>query len=124
MDSIQAISSRMSARDSCLPVSNGEARGRRIALMLILIWIIGLCDLGFTIVARQLGGFHESNPVAAKMVDASGLLTIFKLSLLVVASVIFLKFRRHWFTELGCWAMCLVHLALAVVWLYYYYGLS
>ena len=99
-------------------------RPRRVVFLLAIIWVIGLSDLVFTLLARDLGHFAESNPIAAGMIQATVVLVIFKLTALILASAIFLRFRHHRFTELSCWCMCTVHLALALTWLSYYSGLE
>ena len=96
------------------------ARSRRIVLLLVLVWIIGLFDLAFTVLARKIGGFEEANTIVARMVHVTGLLVAFKIATLFFASVILLKYRHRKFTEFSCWGICVVHMALAFLWLTYY----
>lgn len=83
-----------------------------------------MADLLFTMLAQDIGGFEESNPIAAPLIGACGSLIAFKLISLIVASVIFIKFRRHVFTEISCWLMSAVHVWLALVWFSYYFELE
>jgi len=99
-------------------------RSRRIFLLILLIWIIGLADLLFTVLARDIGDFKETNPVAASLVQTTGWLVAFKLASLVIASAIFVRFRSRVITEIACWLVSGVHVGLAFVWLSYYYGLG
>ncbi len=100
------------------------ARARRVVLLLMMIWILGLADLFFTLQACDIGGFVEANPVVAQILHAPQLLIVFKLALLTFASVIFYHTRRRKLTEFSCWGLGVVHFLLAVVWLLYYYGLE
>jgi hypothetical protein len=100
-----------------------KRRTRRVALLLAIVWIVGVFDLTFTILARQIGNFEERNPVAAKVVNATGLLVVFKLATLAVSSAIFWKYRNCLLTEVSCWAVCAIHIILAFIWLDYYTGL-
>ena len=95
-------------------------RARRVVLMLVLLWIINMFDLSFTMIARQIGGFVEANPVAAHVVRDSLSLVIFKLTMLVCATLILFTFRRHLWTEVGCWLLAAVYTTLAFVWHLYY----
>ena len=96
-----------------------HSRSRRISLLLVTVWMVGLSDLSLTLTVRNIAEFQESNPVAAGMLHDSGMLAAFKLASLVVSSGIFLALRKHWFTEAACWFVCAVHIALAFVWLSY-----
>jgi hypothetical protein len=101
-----------------------DSRSRRVALLLITVWIVGLSDLSLTLTARSIGQFEESNPVAAGMLHDSGMLSAFKLASLVVSSGILLALRKHWFTEAACWFVFAVHIGLALVWLSYFGHMS
>jgi len=101
-----------------------DSRSRRIALLLVAVWMVGLSDLSLTLTARNIEQFEESNPVAAAMVHNSSTLAAFKLALLVASSVIFLALRKYWFTEAACWFVFAVHIVLAFVWLWYFGQMS
>ena len=99
--------------------STPSLRSRRIVLLLLLIWTVGIADHILTVTAHGIGNFAESNPIASFLVHDTRLLAVFKIASMVFASSIFAKFRRHWFTEAACWAMCAIHVALAFIWLSY-----
>jgi len=103
-----------------------QPRGRsvRIVLLLVAIWIIGLADLKLTIIATELGNFAEGNPLAAALLSSPGHLAAFKLTLLTVATVIFLLLRKHLLAEIACWLMSILHVALAIIWRVYFGGTS
>ena len=101
-----------------------DRRSRRITLILVTIWMVGLSDLGLTLAAQDIGEFHETNPVAAEMLHDPGMLATFKLASLVLSSVIFLALRKHWFTEAACWFVFAVHVGLAFVWMSYFREMS
>jgi len=98
-------------------------RTSRILLLLVLIWIVGLADLGLTLLAPQNPDteFVEGNPIAAAMLHSPDKLIVFKIIALTLASAIFIVLRRHRLTEIACWAMCIVHFALALLWRVYFY---
>ena len=95
-------------------------RGRRVVYLLLLLWVLNLFALTATILAHQIGGFAERNPIARQMLDASWLLTTFKLSMVGLGSVILFLLRRHRLTEMVCWLLAMVYTALAFSWLTYY----
>ena len=97
-----------------------NVRRRRVLLILVLIWIVGVFDLVFTLMARKIDGFHEANPLARQFIDSPGALAIFKFASLSLATVIFLLFSRRLITEIGCWFVAGVYVVLAFVWLIYY----
>ena len=80
----------------------------------------GARALVLTLLAEQIGGFQEANPIVARITHIWELLAAFKLLTLAFASAIFIKYRRERFTEWGCWGMCIVHVLLALLWLRYY----
>jgi hypothetical protein len=98
-----------------------HVRTRRIALVLILVWIVGVFDLVFTLTALRLGGFQEANPLARQFIDSPAMLATFKFATLAYATPILLVFSRRRLTEIGCWVVGIVHVALAFLWLAYYH---
>ncbi len=97
-----------------------HVRTRRVMLVLGLIWIVGVFDLVFTLMAVELGHFHEANPLARPMLSSPALLGAFKFGSLILASGIFLVCARHRIAELACWLVGAVYVALALVWMLYY----
>ncbi len=99
-----------------------RVRGHRVILLLILVWIVGMFDLMFTLLAMDLGNFIEANPIAASFIHDTEAIVAFKICALGLATVILLKFRRHRFTELCSWIICAAHTLLAFVWMGYYFS--
>jgi hypothetical protein len=58
--------------------------------------------------------------VARQFIESPALLTTFKFATLGLATVIFARFSRYRVTELGCWLIGTVYVALAFVWLLYF----
>ncbi len=98
-------------------------RTRRVVLLLALVWIVTVCDLLLTLLARQIGGFHEANPLAREFVHDPGALAAYKFLLAGPATIVLLVFRRRLLTEVACWLLAAVYTALALLWLAYYHPL-
>ncbi len=94
-------------------------RTRRIILLLLFIWMVNLFDLALTLVASQSGEFVEMNPLADMLLHSPAALSAFKLSALVLSTVVFMVFRRHWLSEAGCWILWCVYTGVALVWAEY-----
>ena len=101
-----------------------RGRSRRVLLLLVLIWMLNGFDLAFTLLANEIGGFHEANPFARPFLRASESLIAFKLASVAVASAILIAFRRRVVTEVACWLLCVVYTVLAFMWVTYYSFLS
>lgn len=95
-------------------------RVRRVLLVLIWIWVLNIFDLSFTMIALKVGGFEELNPLARLYLHSPEVLTFFKLGTLLTASIVFLAFRRHRVTEVGCWGLAAVYTVLSFIWFAYY----
>ena len=95
-------------------------RTRRVILALVIIWLLNIFDLCFTVLAHQAGDFVEANILASFFIGNTNALILFKLSALVLATSIFLTFRRRFITELSCWTICIIYLALSFIWVGYY----
>jgi len=95
-------------------------RARRVALLVILLWIVSAFDLVFTLTAHRAGQFQELNPIAARLLDRPALLVTFKVSLVTFASCILLAFRRRLPAEVACWTLAAAYAALSGVWKLYY----
>jgi hypothetical protein len=99
-------------------------RPRRTLTLILVVWVLNLFDLAFTISAYTIGNFDELNPIAAHFVHDPVLLTLYKVALVALASVILIRYRHHWFCELGCWTAGGMYLAINLLWLQYYAHLS
>ncbi|MDY6913874.1 MAG: DUF5658 family protein [Planctomycetota bacterium] len=104
------------------PADATADRARRVVLMIIFIWILNIFDLSLTILAHEVGGFREVNPIARDLLYISAKLVFFKLSMVGLATFILLAFRRYRLTEFACWGLCCVYTALAFRWMAYYAG--
>ena len=82
--------------------------------------MLNVFDLGYTIVAHQLGGFEEINPLARELLDISPLLVAFKLLLVGGGAILLWLCRRHWLAEAACWFLCGIYTGLAFLWVAYY----
>ncbi len=111
---------RLAIRFRALRQDANACRARRVVLLILALWLINLADLGLTLCARDIGGFHELNPVARPLIGSTSALVIFKLSLVSISSLIMLTYRRHLWTELGCWVLIAVYTGLSFVWVQYY----
>lgn len=98
-----------------------HGRVRRVVLMLTLLLLVNGFDLTFTIMASRTDFFKEANPVAQPLIGCPGGLAAFKLFMVFFAAAVFLTFRRHWLTEVGCWLMTVAYFALAGVWWAFYF---
>ncbi|MCD4699135.1 MAG: DUF5658 family protein [Phycisphaerae bacterium] len=97
-------------------------RGRRVTLILVLLWIASAFDLVFTLLAVRTGGFEEGNPIAAPLLNDTGLLVAFKILAMLFASIIIFKFRKRFLTEVGCWGLFLTYMLLSAMWWIYYFS--
>jgi len=99
-----------------------SARGRRVVLLLILVWLVSAFDLAFTLLACGHRHFVEFNPIAASMIGNTPGLIAFKGILVGLGSLILLRFRSRLLTEIGCWSICAAYSALAALWWKYYFS--
>ncbi|HET6427657.1 MAG TPA: DUF5658 family protein [Phycisphaerae bacterium] len=95
-------------------------RARRVALILIFVWIVNLFDLVFTLIACELGGFRELNPLVHEVLHKSEQLILYKVSTVFAATLIIWAFRRRRITEIACWGLSVVYTVLAFLWTSYY----
>jgi len=95
-------------------------RPRRVFSALVILWILNFFDLTYTIIANQIGGFEELNPMARLFLEPSWTLVAFKIGTVLFGSVILWTLRRHRITELVCWLLCLLYTGLAFTWVKYY----
>ena len=96
-------------------------RPRRVLLLLGAVWVINVCDLGFTLLEAFYSAFEELNPVAARLLGGPpAALVAYKMGLTGVSSAILLIYRRHRVSELGCWFLLATHFYVAICWMFYY----
>jgi hypothetical protein len=101
-----------------------ERRDRRMAELILVLWLLSLSDLGFTLWAHHFTAFRELNPIARSMLQANllALLVAFKLVLTALGTQIFWHLRRHIISELSLWAMVGVYVMLTFRWAAYTMG--
>lgn len=102
--------------------SEVDATGDGIPIVVrsvVLLVLLGIFDLACTLVAQQAGGFTELNPLGNQLIDNPALLTIFKLTSLLLACGILLALRRYRGAQLASWWMCLLCTVLTFRWLTY-----
>ena len=99
------------------PRTSSDGRGRRVVLLLVLLWLLNGFDLLLTIMANQLADFNEANPLARLMLAHPYGVIAFKIGAVAFASAVMIVFRRHRVVELACWGVCMVYVVLAVVWM-------
>lgn len=97
-----------------------EGEGAPIVVRsVVLLVLLGLFDLGCTLVAEQAGGFTELNPLAGNLVSNPMLLVGFKLTTLLSACIILYALRRYRGAQVAAWWMCLLCTVLTFRWLTY-----
>jgi len=96
---------------------NLVARGRRVAMLVGLIWLIGIHDLVLTLAATHLEGFRQLNPITRSLLGDPSALVAFKLLMMAPATLIFLLFRRRVLTEVGCWLLSAAYVSLGLLWI-------
>lgn len=102
--------------------SEVDANGDGIPLVVrsvVLLILLGIFDLGCTLVAQRAGGFTEMNPLGSQLVENPALLTTFKLTTLLLACAILYALRRYRGAQVASWWMCLLCTVLTFRWLTY-----
>ena len=102
--------------------SEVDANGDGIPLVVrsvVLLVLLGIFDLGCTLVAQRAGGFTEMNPLGSQLVENPALLTAFKLTTLLLACAILYALRRYRGAQVASWWMCLLCTVLTFRWLTY-----
>ncbi|MHB8902627.1 MAG: DUF5658 family protein [Thermoguttaceae bacterium] len=85
----------------------------------VLLILLGIFDLGCTLVAQEAGGLTEMNPFGSQLVENPLLLTAFKLTTLLGACGILYGLRRYRGAQVAAWWMCLLCTVLTFRWLTY-----
>jgi hypothetical protein len=100
-----------------IPLIDG-ARTRRTVELLVILWVLALCDLFFTIWAHIFTPFCELNPLAEQLLQRNKIawLVAGKVALTGLGTAIFWRLRRHTRVELALWAVVLVYVALTFRW--------
>lgn len=94
-----------------------STRSRRVICLLLCVWIINGFDLVLTVLAQRTGMLHEENPIArAVLAHGEGAIFAFKVLLVVGASTVLLRCRRHRCSELAVLLVALTYSIVAVQW--------
>lgn len=98
-----------------------HCRTRRTVELLVLLWVLSLCDLYFTLWAYRFTIFTEMNPWASRLIRHHQLasMSLTKLTLVMGSSAIFWMVRKHRVTEMALWGLLIVHVGLIVRWSIY-----
>ena len=102
--------------------SDVDAAGDGIRLLVrnvALLAVLGLFDLGCTVVANQAGGLLELNPLGGQLAASPVALAAFKVTSLALACGILLALRRYRGAQAASWWLCLVCTVLAFRWATY-----
>lgn len=99
----------------------GLTRPRRVALLMVGVWILNAFDLGFTGIATALGNFTELNPIAAHLLNTDWThVMLYKVGLTALGTLILMRLAQHSITELGSWLLFSAYVYVAVRWYVYY----
>lgn len=100
----------------------GWSRPRRVAELIIVLWMIGACDLFLTLWAHHYTPFYELNPLARYLLslDAQTSLVLFKVACMLIASAALWLTRRTKRCEFAAWGMTTVYFVLMFKWSTYW----
>ncbi len=95
-----------------------NARSRRHAELIGILWILSLADLGFTLWAHFFTPFHEVNPLARLFLAHNLIpgLILFKLVVTTIGAQIFWRLRQHRRAETALWGIVIVYVFLTIRW--------
>ena len=85
----------------------------------VLLILLGIFDLAATLIAQKAGGFVELNPLGDQLIGNPLLLTVFKMTSLLMACAILYVLRRYRGAQTAAWWMCLLCTVLTFRWLTY-----
>ena len=93
-------------------------RSRRVAHLIVVLWLLGMADLFFTLWAHFFTSFHELNPFANMMLrnNLISSLILFKLVVTAIGTGIFWRLRHLGRAEAALWMLVFVYVALAMRW--------
>ena len=94
-----------------------QARPHRVLCLLVGLWLVNVFDLLLTVSAHRAGLLHETNPIAAFVLDCGPVaICAFKVGLVVLGSIPLIRCRREALTELAAAGLLLVYVVVAVRW--------
>lgn len=92
---------------------------RPLVRNVVLLAVLGLFDLACTLIAKQVGGMIELNPLGGQLAANPVALAAFKVTTLVLVCGILLALRRYRGAQAVSWWLCLVCTVLAFRWAAY-----
>lgn len=100
-----------------LPLVDG-ARQRRIALLMMILWLLAGIDLGLTLWANRYAMLEEFNPIARTLFENGQVkaIIVLKIATLGTGSAIFWATRRRRATEAGLWGLAMVYVLVMFQW--------
>lgn len=112
-----AIAIPVSSNFADLKARLTAARPRRVALLLVGLWLTNLVDARLTLEAHGQGLLCELNPVASQLIDLSPTsLYAYKLLLLLFGTFLLWRCRRYRIAELAAWLMTLTYVGVCLHW--------
>jgi hypothetical protein len=86
--------------------------------LLVIVWVLGVCDLYFTLWAFQFTPLHEMNPWASTLLKHHQYLSLglSKLLLTSISTVIFWSLRKRKITEMALWGLVIVYIGILCRW--------
>ncbi len=84
-----------------------------------LVFVLGLFDLGCTMMAGSAGGLLELNPLGSQLMASPTWLMAFKVGTLAGSSALLIGLREYRGAQVASWWLCLVCTVLALRWATY-----
>jgi hypothetical protein len=102
-----------------------QTRGRRVLLLLVVVWILSMCDLVFTLQESRASYFIEMNPVAALVLNGPPIgVVLYKFILLGLGSTILGALRVHRTAEAAAWFLIAASGYVMYRWVAYFDGVT
>ena len=100
------------------PALDAPARSRRIACLLLTVWVLCMADLSFTLWAHWFTPFYELNPLARRLLELNWItpLIAFKICLTGAGTGIFWLCRTRRTAEMATWLVAAAYVMLACQW--------
>lgn len=98
-----------------------SGRGARVAALVVAVALMSLGDLYMTLEHLRTIGLNEGNPVARYVIayNCPWVLIAWKCACIALSSIIFLRWRTRWSSEVGVWLCFFVMAWLSIRWMQY-----
>ncbi len=95
-----------------------QSHSRRVAQLLMLLWLLSISDLALTLWADRFTPFRELNPAAHFLLRTGQVpaLVMVKLALTALGTSIFWRLRNYRRAEAALWLIVTVYVLLAARW--------